>query len=169
LLYRVSDILGKNVPIKEALQKVLDHLFDFLRRMDRGAFILLDPDTGEVREIIFRSKKSADKSVDLFCKEVVDEVLSRRKAIAVSDARAEGPEEIADTLRVHNFESVMCVPLVGVSQIVGVIYVDSVQRPFGFQKEDLSLFMDLGHRIAYAVENARLSSELSTSPDLLFC
>jgi putative methionine-R-sulfoxide reductase with GAF domain len=46
----------------------------------------------------------------------------------------------------------MCVPLVGTSKIIGVLYADSVNRPYGFRKEDLSLFYDLVRRTALAIE-----------------
>jgi hypothetical protein len=50
LLYNVSDVLMEDLPIREALHKILNHIFDLLKRIDRGAFILLDPETREIRE-----------------------------------------------------------------------------------------------------------------------
>jgi hypothetical protein len=45
------------------------------------------------------------------------------------------------------------------SQLIGLIYVDSLGRPYGFRKEDLPLFKDLSQMTALAVEKALLSSE----------
>ncbi|MBW2284964.1 MAG: GAF domain-containing protein, partial [Deltaproteobacteria bacterium] len=56
--------------------------------------------------------------------------------------------------------SVMCVPLISRAQIRGVIYVDSVNQPFGFRKEDLKLLTALSSPAAIAVENALLHSTL---------
>jgi hypothetical protein len=51
------------------------------------------------------------------------------------------------------------------SDITGVIYVDSLQRPLGFRESDLSLFMELGQQIALATEKARFVPELSKIVD----
>jgi GAF domain-containing protein len=56
-------------------------------------------------------------------------------------------------------------PLVILSQ--GAIYVDSLARPYGFRRDDLLLFMDLGQRVAIAIENIRMVSELLSVADSL--
>ena len=164
LLYNVSDVLMANLPIRQTLQKILDHIFDLLKRIDRGAFILLDPETREIREIVFRSKRATDDPNMIFCRDIVNRVIGDAKPIAVSDAETE-EGEIADTLKVLRIESVLCVPLMIGSQIKGAIYVDSLERPYGFRREDLSFFMDLSQRTALAIETAQLASELSDISD----
>ena len=166
LLYDVSNVLTESLPMREALQKILDHIFDLLRRIDRGAFILLDPETHEIREIVFRSKRPTDDPNMIFCRDVVNRVIRDGKPMAVSDAQTE-EDEIADTLKVLSIESVVCVPLMSGSQIIGAVYVDSLERPYGFRGEDLSLFMDLSHRTALAIETAQLTSELTEIADSL--
>ena len=166
LLYNVSDILMKNLPERETLQKVLDNVFNLLLRIDRGAFILLEPETREIREIVFRSKKPADDINPIFCRDVVNRVVETGKPLIVSNAHAE-EDEIAETLKILKIESVMCLPLSSSAEIIGAIYVDSLERPYGFRREDVSLFADLGQRIALTIESARFASELSAIADSL--
>jgi len=45
--------------------------------------------------------------------------------------------------------------------------VDSLERPYGFRRDDLLLFMDLSQRVAIALENIRIVSELSSVADSL--
>ena len=73
----------------------------------------------------------------------------------IFDANDEPEVELADTLKLLRIRSVMCVPLMGISQIIGALYVDSLNRPYGFRKEDLSLFVELCQRTVLAIENAR--------------
>jgi len=40
------------------------------------------------------------------------------------------------------------------------MYVDSLKRPDGFRKEDLLILLDIGQRVALAVETDRLATEL---------
>jgi len=70
----------------------------------------------------------------------------------------EDTENFSDSMR--RMKSVMCVPLISRSQIRGVIYVDSVDKPFGFREEDLSLITSLSSPAAVAIENALFYSNL---------
>jgi GAF domain-containing protein len=54
----------------------------------------------------------------------------------------------------------MCVPLISKAEIRGVIYVDSLQKPYGFRREDLSLLTALSSPAAIAIENALLHERL---------
>ncbi len=42
-----------------------------------------------------------------------------------------------------------------------------MERPYGFRREDLLLFMDLSQRVAIALENFRMVSELWIIADSL--
>jgi len=59
-----------------------------------------------------------------------------------------------------NVMSVMCVPLMYKEDILGVIYVDSIDLPEGFRKDDLELLTGLSNTASIAIENARLYSDL---------
>jgi pSer/pThr/pTyr-binding forkhead associated (FHA) protein len=161
LLSKVSETLTGALPLEEALKSILGHTFGLLRRIDRGAFILIDPQTGGVKEVISKSKVPGDSKPFAYCEGVVQRVLKVRRPLAVPDAEAEEDDELADTLKILNIESVMCVPLVSDTRTIGVIYVDSFQAPDGFRSEDVSLFMDLSQRTAVAIENDRFASEIS--------
>jgi hypothetical protein len=43
---------------------------------------------------------------------------------------------------------------------MGAMYVDSGKRPEGFRKEDLLILLDIGQRVALAVETERLAADL---------
>jgi len=159
LLYKVSHLLSENTSLNEKLERILGHIFDLLQKIDRGAFVLIDPETGEIGEIISRSNEPANGPIPGYCRDVVDRVIKDREAVVVSDAQADAGNEITDTLKLLKIESVLCVPLVWSSLTMGVIYVDSMERPYGFQEEDLALFKDLGQRIALAMVNASLEKD----------
>ncbi|MCJ7594661.1 MAG: FHA domain-containing protein [Desulfobacterales bacterium] len=167
LLYKVSDLLMKSLPIRETAQEILHYVFDLLKRIERGAFILVDPETREIMEIVLKSRNPTDVISTSFCRDVVNRVIEEKKPVLVLDADAEEDEGLADTLEVLGIKSVMCVPLMSGSQMLGVIYVDSLQRPCGFRKDDLCLLMDLSQRTAVAIEHSLLSETLSQLADEL--
>jgi len=162
LLYKVSKVIDENLSIDETLEKILDYIFDLLKGIDRSAFILVNPETGKILDVISRSTKSG---IDMYCPDVVRRVIENTEPVVVSNIETEEQNELVDTLKILKIESVMCVPMISGSQIRGVIYVDSLGRPYGFGKEDLSLFMDLSQRTALAIESARFSFESTTIAD----
>jgi len=157
LLYKVSEALNENLPIHEILEKILDYIFDLLKIIDRVICILVDPETEKILNVISGSNKPDADTRTLYCRDVVRRVIEDRKPLVISNVHAEEEDKIVDTLKILRIESVMCVPLISNAQIMGVIYMDSQERPFGFAKEDLSLFVDLCQRTAIAIDNARIT------------
>ena len=155
LVYKVSDLMKERLSTDEILEKILEYIFDFLQSIDRGVILLIDEETGEISKV---SSKLRDTSGDatVYCQDVVERVIKEGRGVVVPDVEAEEQDDLVDTVKLSKIESVMCVPLMSGSQIKGAIYVDSLKEPFGFRREDLSLFTDLGRRAALAVENALL-------------
>jgi len=159
LVYRVSDILIQRLDIPVMLSQVLGCIFDFLIAIDRGFIILMDSKTGGFAEVISRFREPRDDLPAAFNRDVVDRVIREGSGIIFPDPDAEDPADLKDTLRLSEIRSVMCVPIMSGSQTRGAIYVDSLKEPYGFRREDLSLFMDLGRRAGVGIENARLYLE----------
>lgn len=78
----------------------------------------------------------------------------------MSDTLGEDRVNRSESMELMKIRSVMCVPLISKSQIRGVIYVDSLNKPNGFRNEDLSLLTALSSPAAIAIENAFLCSTL---------
>lgn len=162
LVYKVSDLMKERLSIDEILERVLEYIFDFLKNIDRGVILLIDEKTGEISKV---SSKLRDTSEDatVYCQDVVERVIKEGRGVVVPDVEAEEQDDLIDTVKLSKIESVMCVPLMSGSRIKGAIYVDSLKEPFGFRREDLSLFTDLGRRAALAVENALLHQTFDIS------
>ena len=158
-LYNASRALTEDLTIKETLEKLLAHIFELLKRVDRGVFILIDPDTESTTEVVYKSTKPGDDATTVYCEDIVKQVMATRRPFFVSDAKTD-KSDFVDTLEVLKIESVLCVPLISRSQVLGAIYVDSLTRPYGFRREDLALLMNLSLRIAPAIDDARFASEI---------
>jgi putative methionine-R-sulfoxide reductase with GAF domain len=151
-LSNVSKVIEEDLPLNKTLEKILEHILDLLKRIDRVAFILVDPETEKVLDVVSKSKKPTS---DAYCLDVVKRVLKERKPVAFSNVQTEEDGELVDTLRILKIESVMCLPIFSHSQAIGLIYVDSLERPHGFRKDDLSLLTQLSQTTALAVQRAR--------------
>jgi len=82
--------------------------------------------------------------------------MRERKPVIMSDTFSEDEADRSASMELMRVRSVMCVPLISRSQMRGVIYVDSVNKPHGFRNEDLSLLTALSSSAAIAIENALL-------------
>lgn len=153
LVYKICNVLTQTLDLRDTLSKVLQHVFDVFARIDRGAIILIDTDSGQIRETVSRSKHTAAPLE--YSPEVVKRVVERREAVMISDADTEESEgDLPETLKLLNIKSVMCVPLISRTKLWGVLYADSVTRPYGFRGEDLYLLSALSSPVAMAIENA---------------
>jgi hypothetical protein len=157
LLSEVSLALKESGVLRVALSKVLEHIFYHLKTIDRGAFVLADPDTLRISETICREIKSSKDTVASFSEEVVQTVLKRGKPLILTKGYPEERDGFFNTLELHKIESLMCAPLNNGSRIMGAIYVDSLKRPDGFSDDDLLILLDIAQRVALAVETDRVA------------
>ncbi len=154
LVYKVSSRLSEEAHINVMLGNVLDCIFDFLINIDRGFIILIDPETGEFGSVISRFREPGEDLPAGFNRDVVNHVIREGRGIMFPDPDLKGTEDMEDTLNLSEIRSVMCVPIASGSKTRGLIYVDSLREAYGFRREDLSLFTDLGKRAGQSIENA---------------
>jgi signal transduction histidine kinase/ActR/RegA family two-component response regulator len=160
LIYNVSRVLMQSLDINQIFERFLDYIFDLLKRIDRGAILLLDERTGKISEVVSRSKSPVKEADRAYSRAVVNKVLQEGKAVIMSNTMREDQADRSDSMEIMKIKSVMCVPLTSKSKVRGAIYVDSVSKPYGFRKEDLSLLTALSSPAAVAIENAMLYSDL---------
>jgi hypothetical protein len=161
LLSNVSMALKRSSAVNEALEKVLEHIFHFLKRIDRGAFVLVDPVTLQIVESICKTNKPGAVTTPPYCEKAIHKTLKTRKPMVFSSGYMANENDLLDTLKVLKIKSVMCIPLISASKITGAMYIDSLERPDGFRKDDFLLLLDIGQRVALALEQIRFASETS--------
>jgi hypothetical protein len=159
LVYKVSYRLSDEVHINVMLGNVLDCIFDFLIKIDRGFIILIDSKTGEFSNVISRFREPSEDLPAVFNTDVVNRVIREGKGFIFPDPDVEDTKDIEVRLNLSEIRSVLCVPIVSGSQIMGAIYVDSIKETCEFRREDLSLFTDVGRRIGLGVDTAMLLAD----------
>jgi pSer/pThr/pTyr-binding forkhead associated (FHA) protein len=160
LLKGTSGLLVSGISVHEALEKILRSLTEEMKRVDRAAILLTDPQTGEIQDTVLGSGVPKDQQTPPYSTRVVEQVIASKGPVMISDVETE-EGDIVNTLKVLKVQCVLCSPMVFGSRLAGVIYLDSLRRPYGFRENDLLLLMELGQQIALAVEKARLGSNTS--------
>ncbi len=167
LVRKINSIINESFNINEISEKILDHILDHFKRVDRVVFILfIEDSSGEHSELVIsRSRKLGDDPFNRYSRLVVDKVIKNRKPILILDVRETKDVELSDTLKLLKIGSVMCSPLISGSNIRGVLYADSFEKPYGFRKEDLSLLTELANLAAIAIDDALFYKDFKKNPD----
>ena len=156
LISHVSDILRNPLSLNESLEKILGYILNLLQRIDRGAIILRDTETGQIKEVLSLYKNGSHGDSLSYSRTIVQRVLNEGKAFRVLDTFGVPSEELSDSIELMRIKSALCVPMISRSKVRGAIYLDSIKEPYGFRKDDLILLTALGSSAAIAVENALL-------------
>jgi len=163
LLLKVSNIFAQSLNIDELLGEVIDQILDVLKRIDRAAILLLNKETGKLREVVSKTRmedKDGIFSKINYSRTIVRRTIREGTPVLVSDTSRMDEARLSNSMQQMNIRSVMCVPLKCKGEVRGAIYVDSIGLPGGFKKDDLQSLTGLGNTAAIAIENARLYSDL---------
>jgi signal transduction histidine kinase/ActR/RegA family two-component response regulator len=163
LLLKVSNIFAQSLNINELLGEVIDQILDVLKKIDRGAILLLNKETGKLREVVSKTRmedKDGIFSKINYSRAIVKRTIREGEPVLMSDTSRVDEAQLSNSMQQLNIRSVMCVPLKCKGEVQGVIYVDSIGLPGGFREDDLQSLTGLGNTAAIAIENARLYSDL---------
>ncbi len=163
LIWGVTELLRQSISTDEMLEKVTEYIMESLPRIDTAVILLLDKQNGEIGKTFFSSKQAQEKDEIHYSRSIVNRVLKNSKAIRMSNTKYEPPENLSDSIIRLKIRSIMCVPLISNTVMLGAIYVYS-RGAYGFRKDDLLLLNSLSGPIAVAVDKAMLAARLEESP-----
>jgi PAS domain S-box-containing protein len=155
-IYEISTLLMQSLEVEEIARMMVDSLFSCLQGIDSAALLLLDPETGEYRQVAAGARDGLQEPSMTYSRTIVQQVIGSGKAIMMSDTSLEKERDLSQSMIMLQIKSLMCVPLISKSQVYGVIYVHSTRMPFGFTRSDLSLLTAVSTPAALAIENALL-------------
>ena len=87
---------------------------------------------------------------------VLRQAAQKRESVLLQDAVADARFGTSESVLDLNIRSVLCVPLISRSDLVGMIYVDNRTVKGRFTQDDVELLSVFGNQAASAIENARL-------------
>lgn len=162
VINRTALALISNRPLPELLELVLDLVFDALP-VQRGCLMLLEAagdaadEDPAFRDVISRRCDNGS-GTDGFSpsRTILKEVIGRRVSILTLDALGDERFDAAQSVVTQGIRSAVCVPLWSRTEVIGVVYADSLNPLNHLGREELELLTFIANLAAVKIENARL-------------
>ena len=159
----IGQVVNSTLELDEVLQIVMDTIVR-LTEAERG-FLMLRNTEGEMESRIARNweQESINKSEFAISRTIVEKVIETGEAVLTTNAREDPRFDGQESIIAFNLRSILCVPLMVKTDLIGVIYTDNRIRSGIFSEGDRDLLISFANQAAVAIENARLFSSLKVT------
>ena len=156
----IGQVINSTLEVDEVLQVVMDTIVR-LTEAERG-FLMLRDERGEMVIRIARNweQESINKSESSISRSIVQRVIDGGEALLTTNAREDPRFGGQESIIAFNLRSILCVPLMVKTELIGVIYTDNRIRSGIFSESERDLLIAFANQAAVAIENARLFSSL---------
>lgn len=156
VIYRVQNVLSTVFEEEKIYPKVLDAVLDVIEA-DYAYVLLYEEVQGGIKSMIGRDRKGniIDPAQFAISDTVVSFVRKNKEAILSIDP----PHDIrfaTDTVIINKTNSVICVPILDQKNLLGMIYMASLDAGKELQEADLHLLAGVSYTTAMALVNSRL-------------
>lgn len=156
VLYEAGKALQAKLSIEDISQQVIT-LASLIEGVERG-FVMLFDESGEVMrqsEVLYRSPESATNAPQIILsKSVLDTLRKERQPILIDNLSSDERFSGSESLIISGLRSAMCAPLMGTNRLLGLLYVDSMEKPSAFAQEELNVFALVAAQAGAAIDNA---------------
>jgi len=154
-LLRISASIGSLRDVDALQWQLLGMIFDVIPA-ERGAILLVDPESGDIASHVAWDRLAGpDKPVSV-SESILRRVLQERVSL-LDNPSSEPPAVAAGPQHPH---SILCVPLQSSARTLGLLYLDSSDPATNFSEDDLQLLSAIAGLAAVAIENARQFEQL---------
>jgi PAS domain S-box-containing protein len=107
---------------------------------------------GDTVKVLLRDEPVTDALPE----SILHYVVRTREAVILDDGAAENPFAADAYLHQHQARSILCLPLINQSKLIGVLYLENNLAPHVFTPDRLAVLKLLASQAAVSLENARL-------------
>jgi len=156
----IGQVVNSTLEVDEVLQVVMDTIVR-LTEAERG-FLMLRDERGEMVIRIARNweQESINQSESSISRSIVQRVIDGGEAILTTNAREDPRFGGQESIIAFNLRSILCVPLMVKTELIGVIYTDNRIRAGIFSESERDLLLAFANQAAVSIENARLFTSL---------
>ncbi len=190
IMYETIQATSHILDLNQLLEKIMELIFRSLEA-DRGCIMLRNPDSGQFQPKAVRWRSGPPLPEEKFpvSRTIMEYVLREKQGILVSDAAQDDRFKTQQSIVRFGIREVICVPMKGRHDTLGVLYLDThtVPREFlhsvgdidathtgapdepvigKFTEDHLALAIAIAHQAALAVEETRYRDALVQSERL---
>jgi len=160
-LLRLQEIItargSETTSLESLLERILDAVIS-LTSAERGFVLLRDPRSRGGRLLAARNfdREEIESPREKYSASVAERVMETGEPLLAGDALSEASFDTMQSIRDLRLRSILCVPLVLGSEVLGVIYVDNRHRRHAFQQSELKTLQTFTDQAAIAITTARL-------------
>lgn len=165
IMYEASQAISHILDLNELLDRILELIFRSIEA-DRGCVMLRNAETGELepKALRWRSQPQSQEKIDI-SRTITDYALQEKKGVLCSDAARDDRFAAGESIIRLGIHEVICVPMKGRHETLGVLYLDTystarqvVTRDLTtgkFTEDHLALASAIAHQAALALEETR--------------
>lgn len=167
VLYDAGKALNSKLSLDDIAEQVMGLSFR-IEGVERGFMLMFDK-KGEIQrqtEVRYRKTMGAaatEQPSIILSQTILQRLKSEHQPILVTDVSSDERFRGSDSLRISGLRSAMVAPLVGANRLLGVIYVDNLQRTEAFTQDELNVFALVAAQAAAAIDNALTHAQLAES------
>ncbi len=156
-LYRITEELVVTKDLDEILDYIMDQIFEIFSPSQ--ATILLK-DNNELPTPRKQRSQHGERMIRPVSSTIVARILEDRVAVLTDNALEDPRFEMGDSVVIDGIRSVIAAPIWEDREILGVLYIDSLDMVAGYQPEDLDLLTAIGHQAALAIQRWNLTERI---------
>ncbi|MGI5915816.1 MAG: ATP-binding protein [Anaerolineae bacterium] len=166
-LYDIARELTATQDLGDLLESIIDKAI-VLVGAERGFVVLSRPEGGYYVAAARRfSAGEVAETDDAFSSSLIERVMARREPILTKNVQMDDRFELTQSIVVQNIRSVIAVPLVARSELLGAIYVDTRLGTRLFGEDELRLLEAMASQAAMAIRGAKLYDDMCRSNEQL--
>jgi Nif-specific regulatory protein len=165
-LYELSNIIYSERDVNVLLEEVVDSVVEitscercFLKILDENKNVKLSWAKDSEKKQIEEEKEDINDRI-------VEASIETGNAVCINQLLAQEQDEEKEE-QTFSVISILCVPLMSKERTIGIIYLDDGKVDSYFTPDDAKLLVSLGERVAVALENNLLFTELKESQEKL--
>jgi len=155
LLLETSRLLSQTLDLQSLLDRLMTQVVEVMGA-ERGFVILRQPDSDEWAFQAGHALDSDPMARDSISRGIADRVIREGVSVVTSDALQDKRFHQQASISLHQLRSILCVPILIASKVLGVIYLDHRRAEGAFDQRGRDLLEAIAGQAAMALENALL-------------
>jgi PAS domain S-box-containing protein len=156
----IGQVINSTLKLDEVLRIVMDTIVR-LTGAERG-FLMLANEKGQMVTQIARNweQESLNNNETAISRTVIKRVIESGVPVMTTNAKEDSRFNATESIIAYKLRSILCVPLMVKSYLIGVIYTDNRLQAGIFREPEKDLITAFANQAAVAIENARLFASL---------